>query len=107
MDLTTTPPKERTAAGFTPSPAEPLTHQLLATLAQHRTATTHQLHMLLRPDPSRQPVSQQPNQPHGEHLVDYVVLPQSHRTRAWYLTPKGARLTRDWPHAAAHPWTAL
>lgn len=82
---------------------EPLKHQLLATLAQHRMASTHQLHILLRPDRSRQAVSEQLNDLFGERLVDSVVLPQSHRTRVWYLTPNGARLTRDWPALRGRP----
>jgi hypothetical protein len=97
MELTTAQTKDRTPARFTPGPTEPLKHQLLATLAQHRMAATHQLHVLLRPDRSRQSVSEQLNDLLREHLVDFVVLPKSHRTRVWYLTPKGARLTRDWP----------
>ncbi|MFJ8273882.1 replication-relaxation family protein [Streptomyces sp. NPDC094154] len=103
MDLTTARPKDRTAAGFTPSPVEPLAHQLLATLAQHRMASTGQLHVLLRPDRSRQSVSERLNDLLDERLVDFAVLPQSHRTRVWYLTPKGARLTRDWPALRGRP----
>ncbi|MGY9066868.1 replication-relaxation family protein [Streptomyces sp. CAS3] len=101
--MTTTRPKNSTAPGFTPSPTEPLKHQLLATLAQHRMAATHQLHLLLRPDRSRQSVSERLNDLLGGRLVDFVVLPQSHRTRVWYLTPKGARLTRDWPALRGRP----
>ncbi|MFJ2171078.1 replication-relaxation family protein [Streptomyces griseofuscus] len=101
--MTTTRPKNGPAAGFTPSPTEPLKHQLLATLAQHRMASTHQLHLLLRPDRTRQSVSERLNDLLGERLVDFVVLPQSHRTRVWYLTPKGARLTRDWPALRGRP----
>ncbi|MGA5454166.1 replication-relaxation family protein [Streptomyces umbrinus] len=101
--VTTAQSKDRTAAGFTPSPVEPLVHQLLATLAQHRMASTRQLHVLLRPDRSRQSVSERLNQLLGERLVDFVVLPQSNRTRVWYLTPKGARLTRDWPALRGRP----
>ncbi|MGW3498295.1 replication-relaxation family protein [Streptomyces sp. NPDC001020] len=101
--MTTTQPKNRTAEGFTPSPVEPLKHQILATLAQHRMASTHQLHILLRPDRSRQSVSERLNDLLGERLIDFVVLPQSHRTRVWYLTPKGARLTRDWPALRGRP----
>lgn len=37
---TTQHPKARATAGFTPSPFEPLPHQLLPTLAQHRIATS-------------------------------------------------------------------
>jgi hypothetical protein len=101
--MTTAPHTDRTAAGFTPSPTEPLKHQLLATLAQHRMASTSQLHVLLRPDRSRQSVSERLNDLLGERLVDFVVLPQSNRTRVWYLTPKGARLTRDWPALRGRP----
>ena len=97
MEMTAAQPKDQAAAGFTPSPVERLAHQLLATLAQHRMASTGQLHVLLRPDRSRQSVSERLNDLLDERLVDFAVLPQSHRTRVWYLTPKGARLTRDWP----------
>lgn len=103
MTTTAAQPTKRTTAGFTPSPTEPLVHQLLATLAQHRMASTHQLHVLLRPDRSRQSVSERLNELLGKRLVDFVVLPQSHRTRVWYLTPKGARLTRDWPALRGRP----
>ncbi|MER5913017.1 replication-relaxation family protein [Streptomyces sp. NPDC001982] len=97
MELTTAQPK-----GFTPSPSS---HPRInvATLAQHRMASTNQLHVLLRPDRSRQSVSERLNDLLGERLVDFVVLPQSHRTRVWYLTPKGARLTRDWPALRGRP----
>ncbi|WP_328457581.1 replication-relaxation family protein [Streptomyces sp. NBC_00386] len=98
------PPRDTTAtAGFTPSPVEPLAHQLLATLAQHRLATTHQLHVLLRPDRTRQSVSQQLNALRRERMVDFAVLPQAYRSRVWYLTPKAARLTRDWPALRGRP----
>jgi hypothetical protein len=96
-------PKAHTTAGFTPRPSEPLAHQLLATLAQHRMATTNQLHVLLRPNASRQSVSERLNELRRERLVEFVVLPQAHRTRVWYLTPKGARLTRDWPALRGRP----
>ncbi|WP_405654136.1 replication-relaxation family protein [Streptomyces sp. NBC_00019] len=103
MDLTTAQPQGRTPAGFIPSAAETLKHQLLAALALHRMAATHQLHVLLRPERSRQSVSEQLNDLFGEHLVGFVVLPKSHRTRVWYLTPKGVRLTRDWPALRGRP----
>lgn len=103
MEMTAAQPKDQAAAGFTPSPVERLAHQLLATLAQHRMASTGQLHVLLRPDRSRQSVSERLNDLLDERLVDFAVLPQSHRTRVWYLTPKGARLTRDWPALRGRP----
>lgn len=31
------------------------------------------------------------------------MLPQSNRSRAWFLTPDGARLTRDWPALRGRP----
>ncbi|MFJ3229137.1 replication-relaxation family protein [Streptomyces sp. NPDC086783] len=95
--------KDGPADAFTPSPVEPLAHQLLATLAQHRMATTAQLHVLLRPDRTRQSVSQQLNTLRRANLVDFAVLPQAYRSRVWYLTPKAARLTRDWPALRGRP----
>ncbi|WP_432190003.1 replication-relaxation family protein [Streptomyces sp. Tue6028] len=101
--ITAPPPKDDAVEGFTPSPVEPLAHQLLATLAQHRMATTHQLHILLRPDRTRQSVSQQLNTLRRQNLVEFAVLPQAYRSRVWYLTPKAARLTRGWPALRGRP----
>ncbi|MFF0794715.1 replication-relaxation family protein [Streptomyces spiralis] len=89
--------------GRTPSPLEPLPHQLITALAQHRMATTSQLHQLLRPHATRQTVSAPLNQLRRKGLVDYTVLPTSHRARAWYLTGQGARLTRDFPALRGRP----
>ncbi|MFJ8313782.1 MULTISPECIES: replication-relaxation family protein [unclassified Streptomyces] len=88
---------------FVPSPAEPLPHQLLGTLAQHRMATTTQLHELLRPNSGRRLISKPLAQLREHELIDYTVLPNSHRVRAWFLTPDGARITRDWPHLRGRP----
>ncbi|MFJ3338434.1 replication-relaxation family protein [Streptomyces sp. NPDC086766] len=90
-------------ARFTPRPSEPLPHQILLALAQHRMATTGQLQTLLRPDASRQALSHPLNRLRQRHLVHYTVLAQSHRTRAWYLTADGARLTRDHPALRGRP----
>jgi hypothetical protein len=90
-------------SGRRPSPIEPLPHQLLAVLGQHRMATTHQLHQLLRPAAARQTVSAPLNKLRRDGLVDYTVLPQSNRSRAWYLTSEGARLTRDFPALRGRP----
>ncbi|MFF3350915.1 replication-relaxation family protein [Streptomyces sp. NPDC002779] len=98
--MTTT---DTTPSGHTPSPAEPLPHQLLAVLAQHRMATTRQLHDLLRPGTARQTLSGPLNTLRDDGLVDYTVLPQSNRTRAWFLTPEGARLTKDFPSLRGRP----
>ncbi|MFI9772074.1 replication-relaxation family protein [Streptomyces sp. NPDC052415] len=94
---------EATPSGRTPSPIEPLPHQLLTVLAQHRMATTHQLHELLRPGTARQTLSAPLNKLRRDGLVDYTVLPQSNRTRAWFLTPEGARLTKDSPALRGRP----
>ncbi|MFD8228550.1 replication-relaxation family protein [Streptomyces massasporeus] len=82
---------------------ERLPHQLLAALAQHRMATTRQLHLLLRPDAVRQTVSGPLNKLRQQGLVEYTVLPASNRSRAWYLTGEGARLTRDFPALRGRP----
>ncbi|WP_333738932.1 replication-relaxation family protein [Streptomyces sp. IBSBF 2806] len=94
---------ETVPSGCTPSPVEPLPHQLLAVLGQHRMATTHQLHELLRPNAARQTVSAPLNKLRRDGLVDYTVLPQSNRSRAWYLTSEGARLTKDFPSLRGRP----
>ncbi|MFF3617258.1 replication-relaxation family protein [Streptomyces sp. NPDC002580] len=98
-----TPPDRPEPSVFTPSPREPLPHQLLAALAQHRMATTGQLRLLLRPHATRQAISQPLNRLRTHGLLDYTVLPGSNRTRAWYLTPDGARLTRNWPALRGRP----
>ncbi|MFI8169751.1 replication-relaxation family protein [Streptomyces sp. NPDC085931] len=92
----TSPPRSR---------VEPLRHQVLAALAQHRIATTAQLRQMLRPDGTRQLISRALNKLRADGLVDHRVLPGSDRsrTRAWYLTPDGARLTRDLPALRGRP----
>ncbi|MFC9916375.1 replication-relaxation family protein [Streptomyces sp. NPDC127197] len=105
----TTPAAPAHAYGRAPSPTEPLPQQLLITLAQHRMATTSQLLQLLRPHASRQTISAPLNTLRRKSLVDYTVLPNSRCTRAWYLTPEGARLTRDHPalrHRPPYPITS-
>ncbi|AWW41858.1 hypothetical protein DN051_38830 [Streptomyces cadmiisoli] len=89
--------------GHTSSPGESLPHLLLAGLALHRMATTRQLIPLLRPDVSRPTVSAPLNKLRRLGLVDFTVLPSSHRTRVWYLTGEGARLTRDLPELRGRP----
>ncbi|MDV9171259.1 replication-relaxation family protein [Streptomyces sp. W16] len=98
-----TPAFETTPAARKPSPVEPLPHQILAVLGQHRMATTNQLHQLLRPGAAHQTISAPLNKLRREGLVDYTVLPQSNRSRAWYLTSDGARLTRDFPALRGRP----
>jgi hypothetical protein len=85
--------------------AEPLRHQALAALAQHRIATTGQLRRMLRPDGTRQLISRALNKLRSDGLVDHTVPPHADRSRthAWYLTPDGARLTRDLPILRGRP----
>ncbi|MFH8492149.1 replication-relaxation family protein [Streptomyces longisporoflavus] len=92
-----------TPTPHTPAPHEPLPHQLLSALAQHRMATTSQLREILRPGTARQTLSTPLNKLRHKGLVDYTVLPRSNRTRAWYLTADGARLTRDLPELRGRP----
>ncbi|MEV6758406.1 replication-relaxation family protein [Streptomyces sp. NPDC051214] len=101
--MTLPPAAQKPSCPFTPSPLEPLPHQLLAALAQHRMATTAQLRALLRPHACRQTLSRPLNRLRNGQLVDYTVLPSSNRTRAWYLTAEGARIVRDWPHQRGRP----
>ena len=98
-----TAPFETAPTTGKPSPVEPLPHQILAVLGQHRMATTNQMHELLRPGAARQTVSAPLNKLRRDGLVDYAVLPQSNRSRAWYLTGDGARLTKDFPALRGRP----
>ncbi|MGW7258680.1 replication-relaxation family protein [Streptomyces sp. NPDC054834] len=82
---------------------EPLPHQLMCALAQHRIATLSQLQIMLRPHATRHTVSAPLNDLRDKCLVDFTVLPQSGRTRAWYLTGEGARLIRDHPALRGRP----
>ncbi|MFF5303539.1 replication-relaxation family protein [Streptomyces sp. NPDC013161] len=93
------------AAELAPSTSEPLRLQVLTALAQHRMATTGQLRQMLRPDSSRQLVSRVLNKLRSTGFVDLTPLPDSDRSRthAWYLTPEGARLTRDLPVLRGRP----
>lgn len=93
------------APELTPSPAEPLRLQVLTALALHRMATTSQLGQMLRPDSSRQLFSRVLNKLRSTGLVDLTPLPgrDRSRTHVWYLTPEGARLTRDLPLLRGRP----
>ncbi|MGW7410225.1 replication-relaxation family protein [Streptomyces sp. NPDC054833] len=92
-----------TTQAWQPSPHEWLPHRLLTALAQHRMATTAQLHAMLRPEVTRQTISTPLNRLRDKGLVDFVVLPRSQRTRAWYLTTEGTRITRDHPALRGRP----
>ncbi|MBT1098144.1 replication-relaxation family protein [Streptomyces sp. Tu102] len=98
-------PSGSPARELTPSPAEPLRLQVLTALALHRMATTSQLGQMLRPDSSRQLFSRVLNKLRSTGLVDLTPLPgrDRSRTHVWYLTPEGARLTRDLPLLRGRP----
>ncbi|MFC7011214.1 replication-relaxation family protein [Streptomyces viridiviolaceus] len=100
-----TSPAQTTATTSSPSPAEPLRLQVLAALAQHRIATTSQLRRMLRPEGTRQLMSRVLNKLRSDGFVDSTVLPDANRSRTntWYLTPEGARLTRDLPVLRGRP----
>ncbi|WP_435220592.1 replication-relaxation family protein [Streptomyces sp. Tue6028] len=100
-----TSPTPSTPASLAPSPAEPLRHQVLAALAQHRIATTSQLRRMLRPDGTRQLLSRVLNKLRSDGFADYTLLPDANRSRthAWYLTQEGSRLTRDLPVLRGRP----
>lgn len=97
------PVDKRAVPVFLPSPVEPLPHQLLAALAQHRMATNQQLQDMLRPQASRLNIVKPLSRLHKEGLVSFTVLPKSNSRRAWFLTPDGARITRDWPQLRGRP----
>ncbi|MFE1437130.1 replication-relaxation family protein [Streptomyces sp. NPDC058739] len=100
---TGTRPGAAQSPGQTPSPRDPLPHQLVTALAQHRIATTDQLRAMLRPHAARQTVWAPLNAMRHKGLVGHVVLPASHGARAWYLTPEGARHTRHLPVLRGRP----
>ncbi|MGQ4351279.1 replication-relaxation family protein [Streptomyces sp. SAS_275] len=79
--------------------SEPLRHQALAALAQHRIATSGHLHQMLCPLSTRQVMSRVLSKLSTDAFIDRTTPPEAgrSRTKAWYLTPHGARLTRDLP----------
>lgn len=101
----TSPTPSIPATGSALSPAEPLRHQVLTAVAQHRIATTSQLRRMLRPDGTRQLLSRVLNKLRSDGFIDRTVLPDASRSRtnAWYLTQEGARLTRDLPVLRGRP----
>ncbi|WP_327591474.1 replication-relaxation family protein [Streptomyces chartreusis] len=98
-------PSDSPATELAPSPAEPLRLQVLTALALHRLATASQLRQMLRPDNSRQLLSRVLNKLRSTGFVDLTPLPgrDRSRTHVWYLTPEGARLTRDLPLLRGRP----
>lgn len=85
-----------------PQERRSLADRILPFIAQHRMATTAQLQQVLLPN-NRPHVSRNLNQLERLKLVEHVVLPRSNRTRAWYLTSDGARLTQGLPELQGRP----
>ncbi|MEU6680869.1 replication-relaxation family protein [Streptomyces sp. NPDC046925] len=79
-----------------------LADRILPFIAQHRMATTAQVQQVLLPT-NRPHVSRNLNQLERRQLVEHIVLPRSNRTRAWYLTAEGARLTQSLPELQGRP----
>ncbi|MFF4733787.1 replication-relaxation family protein [Streptomyces mirabilis] len=94
-----TRPAQDTHATRMSSNPEPLRHQALAALAQHRIATSSQLRQMLCPHSTRQVMSRVLSKLRTEGFINCTTLPEANRshTKAWYLTPDGARLTRNLP----------
>lgn len=90
-------------AGLAPRSADTAAHRAVALLAQHRLATTAQLHQMLAPHAARQAVSEVLTRLRRDQLVSYTVLPRSSRVRAWFLTPRGARTCAGWPELRGRP----
>ncbi|MFI6340729.1 replication-relaxation family protein [Streptomyces sp. NPDC050535] len=92
-------PAQDTPATRRPSSSEPLRHQALAALAQHRIATSDHLHQMLCPLSTRQVISRVLSKLRADGFIDWTKPPRPGRshTKAWYLTPHGARVTRDLP----------
>ncbi|MER5951209.1 replication-relaxation family protein [Streptomyces sp. NPDC001904] len=88
---------------FVPATTEDLAHQILGMVAQHRMVTTQQLYAVLLPGRRREHISRALSRLRKSALVDFVVLPASSGTRAWYLTEEGAALTRHLPQMADRP----
>lgn len=88
---------EKSAPEPQPSAEDTAAHRALALLAQHRLVTTPQMHQMLAPDNVRTHTSNVLNTLREDKLASYAVLPNSSRLRAWFLTPRGARVAAGWP----------
>lgn len=90
-------------AHFVPSVTEDLTAQVLGMVAQHRMATIQQLHTVLLHSRRREQISRALGRLRKDLLIDFVVLPSSKGTRAWFLTEAGVSVTRDLPQMQDRP----
>ncbi|MFE2991471.1 replication-relaxation family protein [Streptomyces sp. NPDC059262] len=90
-------------AGLWPRHSEGLAHQVLGMIAQHRIVTNSLLHAVLLPGRRREQLSRALSRLRRDEAADFVVLPASNGTRAWFLTERGAELTRHLPQLRDRP----
>ncbi|MGW4652310.1 replication-relaxation family protein [Kitasatospora sp. NPDC004289] len=76
---------------------------VLASLFQFRIATAVQLRQLHAPDRSIEKMRGQLRRLRDEGLVAELVLPQSGKTKGWFLTEHGARIAAAFPELAQVP----
>ncbi|MGW4659999.1 replication-relaxation family protein [Streptomyces sp. NPDC004279] len=69
----------------------------LAVLAQHRMATTQQVHLMISPTVRIEQTRRRLVKLRTEGLIDRVTLPQAGRTRVWFVTHYGAEVASRWP----------
>ncbi|MGV9606054.1 replication-relaxation family protein [Streptomyces sp. NPDC003631] len=69
----------------------------LAVLAQHRMATTQQVHLMISPTVRIEQTRRRLVKLRTEGLIDRVTLPQAGRTRVWFVTHYGAEVASGWP----------
>ncbi|MET9879255.1 replication-relaxation family protein [Actinacidiphila glaucinigra] len=86
-----------------PSTEDSPAHQAMALLAQHRLVTTTQMQQMVMPGAARQSMSEVLNTLREGKLISYTVLARSSTLRAWYLTPRGARVVAGWPELRGRP----
>ncbi|TWD13167.1 protein involved in plasmid replication-relaxation [Streptomyces sp. T12] len=72
-------------------------------LAQHRMATTEQMHLLIAPRVRIEQTRRRLVKLRGEGLIDRVTLPQADRTRVWFVTQHGAQAAAEWPELQGWP----
>ena len=72
-------------------------HAVVAALFQFRMATAEQLRVLHTPDAGIEQMRRRLRRLKDEGLVEDVVLPQSGRLMAWFLTEHGSRIAATFP----------
>ncbi|MFJ9845861.1 replication-relaxation family protein [Kitasatospora sp. NPDC101155] len=80
-----------------------ITWAVMAALFQFRIATAEQLRRLTAPDAGIEKMRGRLRRLRDEGLAEELVLPQSGRTRGWYLTEHGTRVAGAFPELADIP----